>query len=312
MSTTSASVDLEKRNELGNDTHPPESRTGETAEAEKVNDLSNNDSGLDRELKSDKDLEASHTVAPVADNKDDSDPNIVGWESADDPANPQNWKGSQKASIIAAVSLMCFITPLASSMFAPGVPLLMEEFRSTNIELSSFVVSVYVLGFAIGPLFISPLSEMYGRFPLYHASNALFIIFTVACAVSSSLNMLIGFRFLAGCVGSVPLTIGGGTIADLMPQEKRGSSMAVFALGPLLGPVIGPIAGGYLAQAKGWRWVFWVLTIVVCSFLARPANRWAILLNLFAEWFHIEPDPCSHEGNISSGPSREENKKTKE
>ncbi len=142
-------------------------------------------------------------------------------------------------------------------MFAPGIPQLMAEFKSNNIELAAFVVSVYVLGFATGPLVLAPLSEMYGRVPIYHATNILFIVFTVACAVSSNLNMLIGFRFLEGCMGSAVLTNGGGTIADLIRQEHRGAAMSVFVVGPLLGPVIGPVAGGFLAQAKGWRWVFW-------------------------------------------------------
>lgn len=150
-------------------------------------------------------------------------------------------------------------------MFAPGVPDVMREFHSTNIELGSFVVSVYVLGYAFGPLLIAPLSELYGRLYLYHACNVLFVIFTVACAVSSSLKMLIGFRFLAGCAGSAPLTLGGGTIADMIRQEKRGGAMSIWAMGSLIGPVIGPVAGGFLSQAKGWRWVFWILAIAVRS-----------------------------------------------
>lgn len=55
---------------------------------------------------------------------------------------------------------------------------------------------------------------------------------------------------------------GGGTVADVIPQEKRGAALGICALGPLLGPVIGPVAGGFLVAAKGWRWVFWVLTMV--------------------------------------------------
>lgn len=148
-------------------------------------------------------------------------------------------------------------------MFAPGVPEVMREFHSTNQELASFVVSVYILGYAVGPLIIAPLSELYGRLPIYHVCNVLFVILTVACAVSSNLNMLIAFRFFEGCAGSAALTIGGGTIADVIVQEKRGGAMAIWAMGPLLGPVIGPVAGGFLTQAKGWRWVFWVIAIAV-------------------------------------------------
>ena len=149
-------------------------------------------------------------------------------------------------------------------MFAPGVEDVLVDFRSTSSTFGSLVVSVYVLGYCVGPLFVAPLSEMYGRVPVYHISNVLFIIFTVACAVSSSLNMLIAFRFFAGAVGSTPLSIGGGTFSDMFVVEERGAAIAIWSMGPLLGPVIGPVAGGFLAEAAGWRWVFWLIAIAVC------------------------------------------------
>lgn len=48
----------------------------------------------------------------------------------------------------------------------------------------------------------------------------------------------------------------------MIRQEKRGAAMAAFSIGPLLGPIIGPVAGGFLADAAGWRWVFWLIVIV--------------------------------------------------
>jgi MFS family permease len=80
----------------------------------------------------------------------------------------------------------------------------MEEFKIKNVELASFVVSLYVLGFAVGPMFLAPLSEIYGRLPIYHTCNVGFLAFTIACALATNLNMLIGFRFVAGCFGSAP------------------------------------------------------------------------------------------------------------
>ena len=56
----------------------------------------------------------------------------------------------------------------------------MKEFDSTSKTLASFVVSVYILGFGVGPLFLAPLSEIYGRVPVYHITNALFVIFNIA------------------------------------------------------------------------------------------------------------------------------------
>lgn len=183
------------------------------------------------------------------------DPNIVDWDGPDDPENPQNWSPAKKWAHIAVLSVLTLLTPLASSMFAPGVPELMRDFHSTSEDLATFVVSVYLLGFAAGPLVVAPLSEMYGRLPVYHVCNVIFIGWTVACALAKSMNMLIGFRFLAGCFGIAPITNGGGTIADLMAPEKRGAAMAIWAMGPLLGPVIGPVAGGFLAEDVGWRWM---------------------------------------------------------
>lgn len=142
------------------------------------------------------------------------DPNIVDWDDPSDPANPQNWPMSKKWGIIASLGACTLITPLASSFFAPGVPQVLREFHETSNVIAAFVVSVYILGFAIGPLFVAPLSELYGRIYLYNVCNLLFVIFNVACALSKSMGMLIAFRFFAGCAGSAPLTIGGGTIAD--------------------------------------------------------------------------------------------------
>ncbi|MCJ1391882.1 hypothetical protein MMC18_004749 [Xylographa bjoerkii] len=146
-------------------------------------------------------------------------------------------------------------------MFAPAVPQLMAEFESTNQPLASFVVSVYILETAVGPMVRAPLSELYGRSPIYNSTNALFVVFTVACAVSSNLNMLIGFRLLQGMAGSAVITLGGGTVSDIFVQEERGKAIAIWSICPLLGPIVGPVMGGFLSAAVGWRWIFWVLTI---------------------------------------------------
>lgn len=148
-------------------------------------------------------------------------------------------------------------------MFAPGVNQVMHEFQSSNVVVTSLVVSIYILGWALGPLVLAPMSEVHGRWVVYTSSNVLYVAFTVACALSTDLKMLIIFRFLAGCVGSTPMTIGGGTISDLVPLQARGFAMSLYITGPVLGPCIGPILGGLLAETRGWRWIFWVLAMLV-------------------------------------------------
>ncbi|KAJ0299133.1 hypothetical protein COL516b_009385 [Colletotrichum fioriniae] len=193
---------------------------------------------------------------------DEDDRNIVIWDGPDDPQNPMNWPDSRKWINLALMSLLTIISILA-------------EFKTNDSLIATFITSIYFLGFAFGPLVVAPLSELYGRVYIYHVSNVLFVSFCVGAALSTSIDMLMAFRFLMGVVGSVPTTIGVGSIVDVMPIEKRGRSISLWAIGPLLGPSIGPVAGGYLIQAAGWRWVYWLLAILggVCSILALMIMR---------------------------------------
>jgi hypothetical protein len=84
--------------------------------------------------------------------EESDDPNVVSWDGPDDPINPMNWSTGRKWGAMAVVSGVTFLTPLGSSIFAPGVQLVMDEFKSNNSILEGFIVSVYVLGFAFGPL----------------------------------------------------------------------------------------------------------------------------------------------------------------
>ncbi|KAL3957951.1 hypothetical protein ACCO45_008529 [Purpureocillium lilacinum] len=200
--------------------------------------------------------------------------NMVWWDGEDDLANPYNWPRWNKVLNCVLISSLTFVTPLASSMFAPGVPQLMAEFKSTSSELASFCVSVYVLGYATGPMLFAPLSELYGRAIVYHGCNVGFVAFIIACAKAPSLSALIVFRFLSGVFGSAPITNGGGTIADMIVQEKRGAAMASFAIGPLLGPIIGPVVGGVVSDALSWRWVFWIIAIISAVISPRLPRLW--------------------------------------
>lgn len=190
---------------------------------------------------------------------------LVTWDSDSDPTNPMNWTTLKRWSHIIYISLLTFVTGLVSSMLAPAVPDVMISFNSNDEALSSFVLSVYVIGFAIGPLLAAPLSEMYGRAVVYHVSNVFFLACTMGCALSVNLSMFIAFRFLSGLVGVVSLALGGSSIGDVMPPDSAslGKAMSVWGFGSLIGPVFAPVAGGYISQYVGWRWIFWVVVIAV-------------------------------------------------
>ncbi|KAF2761030.1 MFS general substrate transporter [Pseudovirgaria hyperparasitica] len=239
------------------------------------------------------------------------DPNLIGWDEPEDkdPANPQNWSSGKKWLNVGILSFITFLTPLASSMFAPGVPIVLEEFGSTSSTDATFVVSIFVLGFGIGPLIFGPLSEIYGRLPVYHICNLFFILFTVLCGVAQNMDTLLAVRFFAGCFGVAVITCGGGSIADMMPPQERGGAMAIWSVGPILGPVIGPVTGGFLIDALGWRWVFWLLTILsgtitVIAFVGLSETYAPVLLARKAARLRKETGNTELQSNLATDQSK--------
>ncbi|KAF8068729.1 major facilitator superfamily domain-containing protein [Lyophyllum atratum] len=182
------------------------------------------------------------------------------WEN--DPENARNWSFGKKWTAVSIVSLYTFVSPLASSMMAPGLEEVALRYGITSTTIIALTLSIYLLSFALGPLILAPLSEMYGRTWVLHIGNLFSLAFTLGCAFSPNTGALIGFRFLAGFSGSAPVACGGGSIGDLFSERDRASAMAVYSLGPLIGPVIGPIAGGFIAQTVGIKWVFIVIAIL--------------------------------------------------
>jgi multidrug resistance protein len=148
-------------------------------------------------------------------------------------------------------------------MFAPAAPQLAKEFNLHSSILTTMTVTIPSLGAATGPLLFAPLSEIFGRVNIYIATSLLFLAFAAGLARSTGIAMFLVFRFLDGVCFASYMTCGAGTIADLFERENRGAATAVFSLAPLLGPVLGPVMGGFVAQQLGWRWIFYIILIMV-------------------------------------------------
>ncbi|KAH1712297.1 hypothetical protein KXX60_006457 [Aspergillus fumigatus] len=200
---------------------------------------------------------------------------IVGWDGQNDPANPQNFSAGQKWGLLALMSSITFLSPLASSMFAPAASYVAVDLGVTNETLLSFSVTIFLLGYTFGPLILAPLSEIYGRRIVLSFANWFFVVWLVGCALAPNIESLIVFRFLCGIGGCGCITLGAGLIADLFPVEQRGMATSIWSLGPLVGPVAGPICAGFIGESIGWRWIFWILLVAsgAISFGIECLNR---------------------------------------
>ncbi|KAI2636857.1 MFS general substrate transporter [Hypomontagnella submonticulosa] len=213
----------------------------------------------------------------------DLENSIVGWESQDDPKMPLNFSAARKWVIVWALAAITFMSPFSSSVLAPAIEYINKDFHNTNPTNGPFPVSIYLLGYATGPLFLAPLSEIFGRAGVLTFSNVFFCLWHIGCALSPSLGPLVAFRFAAGIGGSGCMTLGGAIIGDLFPIEKRGMALSIWALGPLVGPTVGPLVGAFIAGSIGWRWSFWIvlipsaiITIILAIFL--PETNHNVLL----------------------------------
>ncbi|KAL8279684.1 hypothetical protein RQP46_007997 [Phenoliferia psychrophenolica] len=184
----------------------------------------------------------------------EEEPFIIEW-LPQDHENPQTYPELYKWFVIMVVAIATLAVALASSAYSGAVDSIIEEFKVKEIMVV-LGVSLFVLGFACGPLLWAPASEVFGRRNTFILSYVIFTAFNAGAAGANSMNTLLVLRFFAGAFGSSPLTNAGGTVADVLDANERGLGMAIFAAAPFLGPApVGPITGGFLGDAYGWRWV---------------------------------------------------------
>ncbi|KAF4963956.1 hypothetical protein FSARC_8091 [Fusarium sarcochroum] len=177
-----------------------------------------------------------------------------------DPRNALNFSQSKKWFITILQAIATLAVAFASTAYSGGLTSILMEFH-VSTEVVILGISMFVLGFAIGPLFWAPLSELYGRQIPFFISYMSLTAFNAGAAGAPTMAALIVLRFFAGSFGSSPLTNAGGIIADMFEARERGLATAFFAMAPFLGPTIGPIAGGFLGEHEGWRWVEGMMAI---------------------------------------------------
>jgi multidrug resistance protein len=194
------------------------------------------------------------------------DQGLVGWNDENDPENPLNWSSGKKTVLTALVGTVSALVPMASSMMAPGIALTMSELHETSRTLGSFMITIFILGMAVGPLFLGPLSEIYGRYIVVVLSTWFHIAFMIGCSFAPTFPGLVAMRLFAGVGAAAIMTIAPAVIGDIYPVERRafGNTIVIFAQS--LGPSLGPVCGSFICERLGWRWAYWILLCATGTF----------------------------------------------
>ncbi|GME81134.1 unnamed protein product [Ambrosiozyma monospora] len=183
--------------------------------------------------------------------------------------NPRDLPPNIKYVLVFVVAFCAMLGPMGTSILLPAIDTIVEDLKTT-VDIVNISIGCYLLTLGVIPIWWSSFSERHGRRSIYIISFSLYVAFTIGCALSTNIGMLIGFRILSGgCAASVQ-SMGAGTISDLYQPIERGAAMGLFYLGTLSGPLLAPIIGGAINQNKslGWRATQWFLVILGgCSLL---------------------------------------------
>lgn len=191
------------------------------------------------------------------------EPYMVEYNGPDDPIHPHNWPSVKKVYSCVVVGLTALSVSLGSAMFSAANPIIMETYH-VGTSVAALGVSLFVLGFAAGPVVWGPLSELYGRKVVMVPSCLGYVCFSFAVATAKDIQTIMICRFFAGLIGAAPLVVVPASIADMYGAAKRGQAMAVFAMVLFGGPMLAPIFGGFIIKNPrlGWRWTSYFSGIV--------------------------------------------------
>lgn len=146
-----------------------------------------------------------------------------------DPENPYNWSAKRKLFILIAGIVAVINSTLGSSLPSGAIDYISKDFHISNEQQLVLPISLFLVGYVLGPLFFGPLSETYGRRIIMISTFVIFTIFTMACALAPNWPALLVFRFVCGINASSAIAVVGGLYADVFDDPViRGRAMAIF------------------------------------------------------------------------------------
>ncbi|KAJ5949585.1 hypothetical protein N7454_001169 [Penicillium verhagenii] len=179
-------------------------------------------------------------------------------DSSKEFEHPFDFALLRKLHIVVAGVYFVFNSSLGSSIASGAHDELATDFNIPSDSIKMVLpTSLYMAGFAIGPVIFGPLSEHYGRKPVLVSTFAIYLIFMMACALAPTFPALLVFRFFCGLGGSAPNAVLGGLFSDIYENpHHRGLAMSWFMFATTFPPLLGPIISGFISTIT-WRWTFW-------------------------------------------------------
>lgn len=180
-----------------------------------------------------------------------------------------------------AVMLAVLMVVLDMTVVNVALPHMMGALGATPDQIT-WVLTSYIVASAVTIPLSGYLAERLGRRNLLLIAVTGFVVASALCGQAQSLSQMVAFRLMQGVFGASVIPLSQAIMVDLFEAEKRGKAMAIWGIGILMGPILGPTVGGYITDALGWRWVFYINIPVgivnlglILGFLKSPPGRYA-------------------------------------
>jgi DHA1 family bicyclomycin/chloramphenicol resistance-like MFS transporter len=171
------------------------------------------------------------------------------------------------------------IGPLTTDMYLPSLPSIARLLGASTAE-AQLTISSYLIGFAVGQIVYGPVSDRHGRKPVLLSALVLYCAASLACALSTSIYMLIAARAVQALGGSGGIVLARAMVRDLYSGGRAGRELSVIGAVMALAPVLAPVVGGALQTGFGWRSIFFTL---VATGLCGGAIVWLLLPETLAQ-----------------------------
>ncbi|SFP16912.1 multidrug effflux MFS transporter [Tranquillimonas alkanivorans] len=163
---------------------------------------------------------------------------------------------------IGTLILLAGISALSMNVFLPSLPN-MTAYFDTEYRIMQLSVALYLAVNGALQILIGPLSDRYGRRPVMLTAIALFVVASIGCIFSPTVEIFLGFR-MAQAVIITGMVLSRAVVRDMVPQEQAASMIGYVTMGTAVAPMLAPALGGVLDGIFGWQASFWLLAILGC------------------------------------------------
>jgi MFS family permease len=244
------------------------------------------------------DTQLPAAILPSAPTEDDR-PDIPSAPDLSQYICPLLWSPQRKNVLLVLSCVATFLTAYSAGSYSPPSRKMADDLGTSHLAVL-VGITTFCIGFAFAPMMMAPISEIWGRRPVFLVFGIIYVVFQLVCSFVSDLAGMLICRFLVGIGGSVFSSVVGGVIADLWDKSERNTPMALFSGAVLAGTGAGPLVASAMIDnmhnsTKAWKWTFWHQVImdtilVVAFFVLFGETRGSVVLRSKAqrlnEWYN--------------------------